>query len=93
MAEFCLDCWNKINETEHTQEKYINSKNFELCEECGEWTNVIIMERKYYYLHKFRFVISPFKLLYNVLYILSRILILPYLIYKDNKKKAAKKSN
>ena len=54
MAEFCLDCWNEINGTSDPAKKYILSKELDLCEECGEWKNVIIIERKYYYIRKAR---------------------------------------
>lgn len=52
MAEFCLDCWNKINEANDSKRKYIISKDLDLCEECGEWKNVIIAERRGYYWRK-----------------------------------------
>ena len=37
MAEFCLDCWNRLNETDALPGKYILSKELDLCEGCGEW--------------------------------------------------------
>ena len=46
MAEFCLDCWNKINGTEDKISKYIVSEELELCEECGEWKHIIIIDRR-----------------------------------------------
>ena len=45
MAEFCLDCWNKINETNDSKWRYILSWNKELCEECGQYRRVIVVER------------------------------------------------
>lgn len=87
MAEFCLDCWNKLNETNDPPSKYIISDYLDLCEGCGRVTNVIIIERKYYYLRRLRFVIFPFKILYLILCTLFKILILPYLIYKYKKRK------
>lgn len=75
MADFCLDCWNKINGTNYTEKQYIISEELGFCEECQKITNVIVAERWSYYLYKFRFVILPFKIIW-------RILILPYLIYK-----------
>lgn len=47
MAEFCLECWNKINNNNHKENKYIMSVDLELCEECGEFKRVIIAERGY----------------------------------------------
>lgn len=45
MAEFCLDCWNEINETQDSKWRYLLSIRKELCEECGEFKRVIITER------------------------------------------------
>ena len=82
MAEFCLECWNRLNETNDPSNKYIVSKDLDLCEGCREWKNVIIMERKHFYLHKFRFILFPFKMIYVILFVLCRILFLPYLVYR-----------
>lgn len=54
MAEFCLESWNKINDTNDGERKYILSKDLDLCEECGEWKNVIVAERKLYYWHRIK---------------------------------------
>ena len=48
MAEFCLDCWNKMNGTDDPPEKYILSRNFDLCEGCGEWKRVIVRQCRFY---------------------------------------------
>jgi hydrogenase maturation factor HypF (carbamoyltransferase family) len=45
MADFCLECWNKINETQDSKYRYVFSKDWDLCEECGQYTQVIIAER------------------------------------------------
>lgn len=88
MAEFCLDCWNKISGKNYPASKYIISENLDLCEECGKITNVIIMERKAYYLRKFRFIIFPFKTVYILV---KGIIILPYNIYRITKHNKNKK--
>ena len=46
MAEFCLDCWNKINHINDKKGKYILSYDLELCEGCGEYKRVIIAEKR-----------------------------------------------
>ncbi len=46
MAEFCLDCWNRINNTNDPPEKYIFSDELDLCEGCAEWKRVIVTERR-----------------------------------------------
>lgn len=45
MAEFCLECWNKLNETNGKKWRYWLSWEYDLCEECGEYRKVIITER------------------------------------------------
>ena len=45
MAEFCLDCWNKLNSTHESKWRYVISWKKDLCEECGEYKRVIIVER------------------------------------------------
>lgn len=50
MAEFCAECWNKINETRDSEKKFILSDDLEPCEECGELKHVIICVRKRYIL-------------------------------------------
>ena len=42
MAEFCLDCWNKIMDSNDPPGKYVISKELDLCEECGKRKPVII---------------------------------------------------
>lgn len=41
MAEFCLECWNRINGTNDSPRKYIMSKELALCEGCGKMKIVI----------------------------------------------------
>ncbi len=85
MAEFCLPCWNQQNDKKDSEIKYIMSKGLSLCEGCGEWKKVIIMERKYYYLEKYRVFIFPFKIIYDLLFFLWRTLLLPYTYYQYKK--------
>ncbi len=82
MSEICLDCWNKLNGTNDPPSKYILSEELDLCEECGEWTHVIVTYRRAYYWHKFRYVLLPFRIILLILYVSWRILISPYLICK-----------
>lgn len=85
MAEFCLECWNKINNTNYPAKKFILTDEYDLCEGCGELKKVVIMERRHYYRHKFRLFLIPFKMAYWVLYFLWRLIILPYTIYQYKK--------
>ena len=46
MAEFCLECWSKLNGKNFTEKDYILSGELDLCEECGEWKPVIVRTRR-----------------------------------------------
>lgn len=48
MAEFCLNCWNKIMGTKDPPGKYIISRELDLCEGCGEWKPVVIRVKRRY---------------------------------------------
>ncbi len=48
MAEFCLACWNRINEMNANEKMYVLSKELDLCEGCGQWKPVIIRKRMQY---------------------------------------------
>lgn len=45
MAEFCLDCWNKMNETKDPPARYVLSRDTEICEGCGEYKQVVVAEK------------------------------------------------
>lgn len=51
MVEFCLDCWNRINKTNDPPQKYVISKEPELCEECSTYKAVILSLRRSYPLY------------------------------------------
>ena len=87
MAEFCLECWNKINETNDSESKYVISKDLDLCEECGEWKNVIVAERKNYYLGKLTCVFYILKNMKAISHYLRGIFFCWRLNRKKNKKK------
>ena len=87
MAEFCLDCWNKMSGTKDSAKKYIMCKELDLCEGCGQWRHIIIMERKAYYMYKLRYLLFPFKIIYGILCLAFNLLILPYLMFRDYKSK------
>ena len=48
MAEFCLDCWNKLSGSEYSPRCFRFSQELDLCEECGEWKPVIIRFKRRY---------------------------------------------
>ena len=47
MGEFCLDCWNKINQENNSKWRYVLSLGKELCEECEQYKRVIVVERRW----------------------------------------------
>lgn len=87
MAEFCLECWNKMNGINDSPKKYILSKELELCEGCAQWKTVVVVERKAYYCYILHRITFPLRIIFKTIYVLLRLLILPYLIYKYNKRK------
>lgn len=42
MAEFCWECWNKLNKTKIPPYGYILSWGKEMCEECMQWKRVVV---------------------------------------------------
>jgi len=47
MAEYCLDCWNKMNHAHDTERDWILSDELDLCEGCGQWKPVIVTIRRH----------------------------------------------
>ena len=45
MAEFCIDCWNKMNGTDYTERDVRTEED--LCEGCGQWKPVIVSFREW----------------------------------------------
>jgi len=46
MAEFCLDCWNKLNHTQLTEEDVVLSEYLDFCEGCAEMKPTIVFLEK-----------------------------------------------
>jgi len=42
MAEFCLDCWNKLNHTHLTEEDVILDDELDICEGCAQMKPTIV---------------------------------------------------
>ena len=84
MAAFCFDCFNKVFNKNDPENKYIISKELNLCEGCCEMKRVVIAPKKYYYKYKFRILILPFVIIW-------RIILLPVSLYKIKKAKECDK--
>jgi len=86
MAEFCLPCWNALNNTKSTRIRYIVSKEYTLCEGCGEARRVIAASRIHYYFYHFKWYIFPITIAGYILYFLYRLIMIPFEIYKQRKR-------
>ncbi len=81
MAEFCLDCWNKFNHTNDGEENYVISRYLDLCEGCGEYKHVIIVDkRENYYNHYCNNFLS--EIACGTIYSFWRLFTFPFRVYK-----------
>ena len=93
MAEFCIDCWNEINELEDREEDCLMTKTEWLCEECGEYKNVVIARKEdagwriylAYYMHVIKFEIYA-----TIGYIIDRFRYYSYLKRRQKRRKFLK---
>ncbi len=53
MAEFCLDCWNTINQTAFTHKDVVLSGYEDFCEGCGDFLPVVVRYRFSYVLKRY----------------------------------------
>ena len=89
MAEFCLDCWNRLNNTDDSKNKYILSKELDLCEGCGEWKHVIIIERRAYYMRIIRLFLIPVLIVYYIIFLILKLFLLFLCFFSINKKQGS----
>ena len=52
MAEFCEECWKKINYIKDDSIRFVLSRELDLCEECGEYKRVVIDERRSNFIYR-----------------------------------------
>ena len=45
MAEFCLDCLNRMDDSSDPPEEYVRSRKLERCDACGEMKKIVICGR------------------------------------------------
>lgn len=60
MAEFCVECWNRLMESDSPPEKYVLSRELDLCEECGEWKKVIVRVKRWYLFKEWVFMLMAY---------------------------------
>ncbi len=87
MAEFCLECWRRINGTTNSKKQYILSEDLDLCEGCGVWKQVVIMERSGYSWVELEWADLLMSVFCEGMHLIWKLLILPYTIYKYCKSK------
>lgn len=54
MAEFCLNCWNRLNGFHRTERDYVLSDRYDLCEGCGQLQHVIKCRRNFKLLYDWK---------------------------------------
>lgn len=86
MAEYCLDCWKKINGEKKDNNEYSLTEYLELCEGCGQWKRVVVKEKEYYDECEiyYSYIMLPFIILGGIISVLKRVLILIFLFVKNN---------
>lgn len=82
MAFYCLDCINHLCTRNYDSKQVIFAKSLYICEGCGEYKKVVLMTKQYYWRRKLWGFIRIFRILTLPVYMLWRLLILPYLIVK-----------
>lgn len=45
MAEFCLECLEKLDEKQYDPDEFVISDDLDLCEGCGQWKHVVVVRR------------------------------------------------
>ncbi len=78
MAEFCLDCLNRMNHTNDSEKKYIISKHLELCEGCGELKHTVIMKRQNIFLKILIYFILGIRMIFRLICLLFKTLFFPF---------------
>jgi|GEM_PF-5285475 len=71
MAEFCLDCLNRMDDSNEPPEAYVLSRKLERCEECGEMKRIVICGRGW---GLRRLLLLPALLIRDILFGLRRLL-------------------
>ncbi len=83
MATFCLDCLNRMNQTNDSEKMYVISKHLELCEGCGKLKRVVIMKRQNIFLRILTYFILILRIIFRAICLLLKLLLSPiFLIYK-----------
>ncbi len=45
MAEFCMECLNKISDTNFKEKDFVMSKGLDYCEECCQLKHIVIKRK------------------------------------------------
>lgn len=93
MAEFCLDCLNRMSGRNDDESYFVLSKDLELCEGCGQWKKIVITRRQVYYTYKFGFLIFIIQILRVTTLFLWKVILLLYMFLKKKLKRNKKTSH
>lgn len=92
MAEFCLECFKKINGPEYEKRKYVLTKELNFCEECGEMKRTVFMERDYYCMRRLNRFITPVQFIFAIINFILRHVFLPFFTYVCKTRKKGNKT-
>lgn len=79
MAEFCFECYNKLNNGKCKKENYILSDDLELCEGCGKYKKIVICYQKGWLYNSISFC---FDIISFPFYLLRIFIIKIYFLFK-----------
>lgn len=66
MSEICFDCLQALTGGTEKEKMYIISKDFDLCEECGQFRPVVVrLKKRYIYWGNFKEWVGDMRTLYG----------------------------
>ena len=74
MAEYCFDCWKKINRKKYLPRYYRLSRTLEKCEGCGKWKRVVEEDDFYDYHPRVRDVILMYEIIVEIIFFFWRMI-------------------
>ena len=65
MAEFCVDCWNKIFDTQYAEKWLVMSKEKTICEDCQQMKFYVVTTKADRWKRRLYWLIFPFDFVYQ----------------------------
>ncbi len=82
MAEFCVDCWNKLHGKDYSPYEFDLTWRKELCEGCGEYKRIIVGRSRFYWDYRF-ILVEALIILFRIIVDVIISLLPPYTPPKD----------